>query len=99
MTEQQQNSKIIEGITHEGEKFRPSDWAERMCGSLSEFRQRRIHYDPRLKPICNKAGIKCLFLDGALANELPKLYKSIIEFAEKNNLRIHDSEHNEDASK
>ena len=95
MAEKQQNSKIIEGVTLDGENFRPSDWAERMCGSLSEFRQRRIHYDPRLKPLCNKAGIKCLFLDGSLATELPKLYDSIIEFAEKNNLRIHDSQQDE----
>lgn len=98
MVEQQQNSKIIEGITLEGDTFRPSDWAERMCGGLSEFRQRRIHYDPRLKPIRNQAGIKCIFLDGSLATELPKLYDSIIEFANKNNLQIRDSEPNESIS-
>ena len=29
---------IIEGVTTEGKKFRPSDWAERMSGSLSTFK-------------------------------------------------------------
>lgn len=79
---------IIEGITEDGTKFRPSDWAERMCGSLTQFRNRRIHYDPRLRPIRNQAGIKCIALDPALQDEHPKLYQSVLEFAQKNRLRI-----------
>lgn len=34
----QQNNKIfIQGITNKGKKFRPSDWAERLCCSVSCF--------------------------------------------------------------
>lgn len=90
MAEPQNNSKIIEGLTLDGEKFRPSDWAERMCGALSEFRQRRIHYDPRLKPFRNKAGIKCIYLAESLKQELPELHRSILDFATQNKLRIHE---------
>ena len=31
------NTFIIVGLTTEGKKFRPSDWAERLCGVLSAF--------------------------------------------------------------
>ena len=29
---------FIQGITHEGKTFRPSDWAERLAGVMSSFR-------------------------------------------------------------
>jgi hypothetical protein len=79
---------IIEGITEGGEQFRPSDWIERMCGALAHFRGRRIHYDPRLLPTINKAGNRCLLLEGSLYDEYPELYNSITDFAKKNKLRI-----------
>lgn len=79
---------IIEGLTKKGQKFRPSNWAERMSGSLSTFRDRRIHYDPRMTPMTNEDGNKCVLLDPELADTNPDLYNSILEFAKKNDLRI-----------
>jgi len=89
MTDSEKKSKkiIIEGITEEGEKFRPSNWAERMSGTLSTFRNQRIYYSPMLQPVY-KEGYKCVALDPNLEQSNPELYKSIIEFAEKNNLKI-----------
>ena len=78
---------IIEGVTEEGEEFRPSDWAERMSGRLSTFRNRRIHYSPLLQPMY-KEGYKCVMLDPALKESNPELYNSILEFAKANNLKI-----------
>ena len=78
---------IIEGVTESGQKFRPSDWAERMSGSLSTFRNRRIIYSPMLQPVY-KDGFNCVALDPELEHTNPELYKSILEFAKKNNLRI-----------
>lgn len=78
---------IIEGITEEGETFRPSDWAERMSGQLSTFHKRRIHYSPLLQPSM-KNGNKCVLLDPQLKESNPDLYQSILEFAEKNHLKI-----------
>lgn len=88
MSEFEADTIIIEGVTEDGRKFRPSDWAERMCGALAEFRGRRIHYDPRLLPMRNKAGNKCLLLEASLYQEHPELYESICKFAKTNNLRI-----------
>lgn len=78
---------IIEGITESGNEFRPSDWAERMSGSLSTFRNRRIYYSPLLQPIY-KSGYKCVALDPALKDSNPELYQSILDFAKSNHLKI-----------
>ena len=29
---------FIQGVTHDGKPFRPSDWAERLAGAMSSFR-------------------------------------------------------------
>ncbi len=80
---------IIEGITEEGEKFRPSDWAERMSGKLSTFEKWRIHYSPLLQPSM-KGGNKCVILDPKLEQSNPTLYESILKFAKSNKLKICD---------
>ena len=28
---------VIQGLTNDGKPFRPSDWAERLCGVMSAF--------------------------------------------------------------
>ena len=87
MKKQEDGKIIIEGITQSGEQFRPSDWAERMSGSLSTFRKRRIMYSPLLQPI-TKDGLKCVQLDPALQQSNPELYNSILEFANLNDLKV-----------
>lgn len=79
---------VIEGVTQEGNKFRPSDWAERMSGKLATFKNRRIHYSPMLQPTINKDGYKCVELDPNLKHSNPTLYKSILEFAKTNDLKL-----------
>lgn len=79
---------IIEGVTNEGQRFRPSDWAERMSGKMATFRNRRVYYSPLLQPSTNKEGFKCVMLDPALKESNPALYNSIMEFAQTNNLKI-----------
>ena len=78
---------IIEGVTEEGKQFRPSDWAERMSGSLCTFRNHRIVYSPLLQPMV-KGGNKCVLLDPALKETNPELYESILEFAHTNKLKV-----------
>ena len=82
---------IIEGITESGEHFRPSDWAERVSGNLSTFRNRRIYYSPLLQPIF-KNGTRCIALDLSLKESHPEVYNSILEFARLNKLRICEEE-------
>lgn len=79
---------VIEGVTQQGKPFRPSDWAERMSGTLASFKNRRIHYSPLLQPTVNTEGYKCVVLDPKLKETSPQIYQSIIEFAQSNNLKI-----------
>jgi hypothetical protein len=78
---------VIEGVTLAGAPFRPSDWAERIGGSLSTFKNQRIYYSPLLKP-SYKEGNRCLIVDPKLQEKYPALYKHILDFAAKNNLRV-----------
>ena len=79
---------IIEGVTESGETFRPSDWAERMSGSMASFKNSRIRYSPMLQPSVNKEGYKCVLLDPKLKESSPQVYQAIMDFARTNQLKI-----------
>ncbi len=91
MVEKKDKKIRIEGVTESGEQFRPSDWAERMSGTLSTFKNHRISYSPMLQPSV-KDGNKCVLLDPALKKSNPELYQSILNFAQSNKLKICDEE-------
>lgn len=76
---------VIKGITANGKTFRPSDWAERMCGNLCSFRNRRMYYSPLLRPAIID-GIKCVYVDPELATLHPNLFLEVVNFAAQNGL-------------
>lgn len=78
---------LIEGVTEEGQTFRPSDWAERMSGNLSTFQGHRMVYSPLLQPVVRN-GQKCMLIDPALKTSNPALYEAIMAFAQSNKLKI-----------
>lgn len=83
---------IIEGQTHAGRKFRPSDWAERMSGALSTFgRDHRIRYSPLLQPLTID-GVKCVALDPKLRDQYPEMFSYIMGWANGNDLVVTESE-------
>ncbi|WED43417.1 DUF3579 domain-containing protein [Legionella cardiaca] len=88
MTDSKTKKIVIEGVTEQGKPFRPSDWAERMSGTLASFKNRRIHYSPLLQPSVNTEGYKCVLLDPKLKESSPQVYQAIIDFAKANNLKI-----------
>ena len=89
MKETQHKQTVLVGLKPDGSKFRPSDWAERMCGALSTFRNRRIYYSPMLRPAV-RDGIKCVIVDSDLMQKEPAMYQQVMEFANKNGLQIQD---------
>lgn len=89
-----QKTIVIEGITDEGKAFRPSDWAERMSGSMASFKNSRIHYSPLLQPSVNHEGYKCILLDPKLKHSSPQVYQAILDFAKTNKLKICDEDSN-----
>lgn len=94
MTKPKDKKIVIEGVTPQGKAFRPSDWAERMSGSMATFKNSRIHYSPLLQPSVNHEGYKCVVLDPKLKESSPEVYQSILDFAKDNNLKICDDDDN-----
>lgn len=94
MTEQdaaKQNCRlVIESVSEDGRKFRPSDWIERISASLGSFGpDHRLHYSKAAEPrVIN--GEKCLVVDKALHEKNPAAYEYILNFAKTNRLRVHE---------
>ena len=78
---------IIQGITIDGQLFRPSDWAERLAGRLCSFVNRRMIYSPMLKPGIYEEA-RSVFIDKNLKEKEPALFWDIMNFAKMNKLRI-----------
>lgn len=98
MSKKHKNKKrkiIIQGTTECGQTFRPSDWAERMSGHLSTFKNHRIYYSPLLRP-SYQGGDRCLVLDPELKETNPTLYQHVIDFATNNKLRMGEKEEGDD---
>ena len=84
---------IIQGITKEGGKFRPSDWAERLCGSVATYGPgRRIIFHPNVK-LASMKGVKCVVIDASLEEEDEMLFDFLTDFAKENNLLILKVDH------
>ena len=92
MTNLESTTFIIVGLTKEGRKFRPSDWAERLCGVLSAFgAEKRMRYSPYVGPR-NHKGEKAVFVDGRLYEIEPMAYRFVLHFAQDNDLQLIFSE-------
>lgn len=77
---------VIRSQNEDGERFRPSDWIERLSAGLAHFGpDRRLRYAPTVYPRVID-GEKCLVVNGALAEQHPVLYAHILEFAQSNRL-------------
>ncbi|MQY50517.1 DUF3579 domain-containing protein [Rhodocyclus tenuis] len=81
-------SFVIVGQTLAGKRFRPSDWAERLCGVLSGFGAgKRVQYSPYVGP-GDYEGHKAVFVDGRLYDFEPMAYRFVLHFARDNELRV-----------
>jgi hypothetical protein len=89
---------FIQGITSCGKVFRPSDWAERLCGVMSCFQPEdsqlgpnaHLQYSPYVRPaILN--GIKVVVVNADLYELEPLAYHFVIDFAKDNDLQVIDA--------
>ena len=82
-------SFVIVGVTTAGRKFRPSDWADRLCGIMSAFgSDNRMKYSPYVRPGCNLKGDKTVLVDARLYDIEPLAFKFMMNFASDNDLQI-----------
>lgn len=92
MEESTNEEIIIQSLTREGKKFRPSDWVDRICSSYATFGDdRKLRYSPYLKPEMID-GIRCLAVDMQLKVENPEGFEELMQFASENQLNIINSE-------
>ncbi|HUH40358.1 MAG TPA: DUF3579 domain-containing protein [Castellaniella sp.] len=86
---------IIHGTTLEGQKFRPSDWAERLAGVMSQFRPEGsipnpLSYSPYVMPRV-LGGVRCVVVDHRLRQIEPLAWKFVCDFASNNHLQTSDT--------
>ena len=81
---------VIRGETLDGKPFRPSDWAERLCGVMSAFGgDQRLQYSPFVHPV-SANGVRCVVVDIRLEELEPMAYRFLISFAKDNELQVRD---------
>lgn len=88
---------FIQGVTSDGKPFRPSDWAERLCGVMACFRPEgsggphaHLRYSPYVRPTL-LAGIKSVVVNEDLRSIEPLAYHFVLDFAKDNDLQIVDA--------
>jgi len=88
------NEFFIQGITSSGRTFRPSDWAERLCGVMSHFRPEgsggrdsHLKYSPYVRPAFLN-GVKSVVVNEELRQVEPLAYHFVLNFARDNDLQV-----------
>lgn len=86
---------FIQGITSDGRQFRPSDWAERLCGAMSCFaaeggRHAHLRYSPYVRPTLLN-GVRSVVVDETIRDIEPMAYHFVLNFAKDNDLQIIDA--------
>ena len=83
----------ILGVTLDGKTFRPSDWAERLAGVMSQFRPggpqpgSHLGYSPWCLPT-TLDGFKCVIVDRELESADFMAWEFVLGFARDNNLKV-----------
>lgn len=82
---------IIFGVTESGQRFRPSDWAERLAGVMAQFRpsgfvNSHLTYSPYVTPT-NVDGHNSVVVNERLRELEPRAWKFILDFARDNHLK------------
>ena len=81
---------VIRGVTNKGRTFRPSDWADRLAGLVSQVgMDNRLNYCPHVQPV-TRAGVRCVVVNRALEAQDSRMFQFLLEFARDNDLEVVD---------
>ena len=88
---------FILGLTSDGKQFRPSDWAERLCGVMSCFRPEgsggrdaHLQFSPYVRPTVLN-GVKAVVVNKRLKTIEPLAFHFVNDFAKDNDLQVVDA--------
>lgn len=85
---------LIRGVTKDGNKFRPSDWAERLYYALATYNPAgRLVFNPMVN-IKQGEKFKCFVIKPILKKKDPMTYDFLADFAKSNGLVITDQDEN-----
>ena len=91
------NEIIILGVTTSGQTFRPSDWADRLCGVMSQFRPggpqpgSHLTYSPWCVPTLI-GDVKCVVVNSELREAEPMAWDFCLNFARDNGLQVREGD-------
>ena len=95
MTSPKPREFFIQGLTLDGQPFRPSDWAERLAGAMSCFRPEGVRGDIGAfigySPLCVPrliGGVKCVIVNETLKDIEPMAWDFVMNFARDNQLQL-----------
>jgi hypothetical protein len=81
---------VIRGVTTRGRTFRPSDWADRLAGLVSQVgSDHRLNYCPHVQPV-TRAGVRCVVINRALEAQDSRMFRFLLDFARDNDLEVVD---------
>jgi Protein of unknown function (DUF3579) len=86
----------ILGLTREGKAFRPSDWAERLAGVMSQFRPggpqpgSHLAYSPWCIPT-SFGEVKCVVIHYDLREHNVMAWDFCVNFARDNELQVSET--------
>ena len=84
---------FIQGVTTSGRTFRPSDWAERLAGVMSQFRPggatpgSHLSYSPWCIPT-SLGNVKCVIVHRDMQEDEPMAWDFCMNFARDNDLQV-----------
>ncbi len=84
---------FIQGVTTSGRTFRPSDWAERLAGVMSQFRPggatpgSHLSYSPWCIPT-SLGSVKCVIVHRDMQKDEPMAWDFCMNFARDNDLQV-----------
>lgn len=87
---------FIQGLTSDGKQFRPSDWAERLCGVMACFQPEgagpnaRLQQSPYVRMV-NLGKVKSVAVSEELREIEPLAYHFVLNFAKDNDLQVIDA--------
>jgi len=87
---------FVLGITSNGKQFRPSDWAERLCGVIACYcpgfggPNAHLKFSPYVYPTVVN-GTKAVVVNRALQQYEPLAYHFVVGFAKDNDLQVVDA--------
>lgn len=88
--------RYILGLTLQGKTFRPSDWAERLAGVMSQFRPggpqpgSHLGYSPWVIPTAF-GHVKCVIVHSDLRDYDVMAWDFCLNFARDNELQVSDT--------